>query len=121
MYLDRESQPPFNGLYEDMHIACIRIRVMHLRLVNTRTHMGDYTYRGLGPSRDQSSQSTIRSNRTSVSGPVMFIYDELGRLLMLFPKCLFPLLCFSWSIDERELRKGLSEGTKILVHQRNST
>jgi len=42
VYLDRESQPPFDGLYEneglsedcglyeDMHMACIRIRVMRL-------------------------------------------------------------------------------------------
>jgi len=42
MYLDRKSQPPFDGLYEnkglyedcglyeDMHMACTRIRVMRL-------------------------------------------------------------------------------------------
>jgi hypothetical protein len=36
VYLDRESQPRFDGLYEDggsyedMHMACIRIKVMRL-------------------------------------------------------------------------------------------
>jgi len=79
MYLDRESQPLYDGLYENEGLyedgglyedmTCIRIRiririrVMHLRLVHARTHIGDCTYTGLGVSRDQSiSQSTIQSN-----------------------------------------------------------
>jgi len=58
VYLDRESQPPFDGLYEngglyeDMHMACIRIRVIRLRLVNTYTRMGSCTYTGLAPSKE---------------------------------------------------------------------
>jgi hypothetical protein len=67
MYLDRESQPLYDGLYENEGLyedgglyedmTCIRIRiririrVMHLRLVHARTHRRLYIYKPWGLER----------------------------------------------------------------------